>query len=90
MIKQMLIAIVLMSLLIGNSWDAEASEKTLRQEKIADFQPGESKVREKRYINPFTGFFSIWNALTHIYSLYTEVSQYCSIHHAYHTIARRS
>lgn len=69
----MLIAIVLMSLLIGNSWDAEASgQSQLQQQKIVDFQRGESKVREKRFINPFTGFFSIWNALTHIYSLYSE------------------
>lgn len=75
MIKQMLIAIVLMSLLIGNSWDAEASARTVRQQKIVDFHRSEAKVREKRFINPFTGFISIWNALTHIYSLYAEVSQ---------------
>lgn len=83
MIKQMLIAIVLMSLLIGNSWDAEASgHSQLQQQKIVDFQRGESKVREKRFINPFTGFFSIWNALTHIYSLYSEVSWKSIIQHS--------
>ncbi|XP_031634105.1 uncharacterized protein LOC116347589 [Contarinia nasturtii] len=72
MLRQALIAIVLMSLLIGNSWDAEAHDRTLRQEKIVDFRHSETKVREKRFINPFTSLFSVWNALTHIYQLYTE------------------
>lgn len=74
MIKQMLIAIVLMSLLIGHSLDAAASRRPLRSEKIVDFPPGETKVREKRFVNPLTSLFSVWNALTHIYSLYVEVS----------------
>lgn len=74
MIKQMLIAVVLMLLLAGHSWDAEASRRSVRPDKTADFQPSEAKVRDKRFVNPFTGLFSIWNALTHIYSLYVEVS----------------
>lgn len=85
MIKQMLMAIVLMSLLVGNSLDAEASQRTIRQQqqqhqqKIADIQQSESKVREKRFINPFSGLFSVWSALTHIYSLYAEVSGWISV-----------
>lgn len=74
MIKQILIATVLTSLLIGNSWDAEASRRTIRQDNGADFERSETKVREKRFINPFTSLFSIWNALTHMYAIYTEVS----------------
>lgn len=72
----MIIAIILTSLLVGNSWDAEARERTVRQEKIINFEQNEPKVREKRFINPFTSLFSIWNALTHIYSLYAEVSHF--------------
>lgn len=70
----MMIAIVLMSLLVGNSWNIEASRRPQRSQNIDDFQESESKVREKRFINPFNKLFSIWNALTHIYSLYVEVS----------------
>ncbi|XP_055296904.1 uncharacterized protein LOC129565741 isoform X3 [Sitodiplosis mosellana] len=75
MIKQVMIAIVLTSLLVGNSWDAEARERAtvVRQEKIVDFAAhSEPKVREKRFINPFTSLFNVWNAITHIYSLYAE------------------
>lgn len=78
MIKQVLIAIVLTSLLVGNSWDAEARERSVRQEKVVKFERSETKVREKRFINPFPSLFSIWNALTHIYSLYAEVSHLIS------------
>lgn len=74
MIKQILIATVLTSLLIGNSWDAEASRRTIRQDNGAHLEHSETKVREKRFINPFNGLLSIWNALTHMYSLYVEVS----------------
>lgn len=73
MMKQALIAIVLLSLLNGAFRDA--SGQMLRQEKIADFERSEAKVRDKRFINPFTSFFSIWNALTHMYQLFTEVSE---------------
>lgn len=80
MIKQMLIAIVLMLLLAGHSWDAEANRRSvLRPEKIIDFQQSETKVREKRFINPLASLFSIWNALTHMYSLYSDVSLSLSI-----------
>lgn len=74
MIKQILIATVLMTLLIGNSWDAEASGPSLRTENNVDFQQSEPKVREKRFINPFTTIINIWNAVTHMYQLYSEVS----------------
>lgn len=79
-------AIVLTSLLVGNSWDAEARERFVRQERIVSIeQPtalnSESKVREKRFFNPFAGFFSVWNALTHIYSLYAEVSNFITRAH---------
>lgn len=74
MIKQILIAIVLMSLLMGNSWDAAASKQIVRQIRTADSEYNEIKVREKRFINPFTSLVSIWNALTHMYALYAEVS----------------
>lgn len=76
MIKQVIIAIILTSLLVGNSWDAEARERAVRQEKIINYEQSETKVREKRFINPFTSLFSVWNALTHIYSLYAEVSHF--------------
>ena len=79
MIKQVMIAIVLTSLLIGNSWDAEARERSMagQKEKIVDYaSESESKVREKRFINPFASLFSVWNAITHIYSLYAEVSHF--------------
>lgn len=82
MIKQVMIAIVLTSLLIGNAWDAEARERAaaVRPEKIVDFAAqSESKVREKRFINPFSGLLSVWNAITHIYSLYADVSYLCVI-----------
>lgn len=74
MFKQILIAIVLMTLLIGNSWDAEASGQSSRTENNVDFQNSEAKVREKRFINPFSTIVNIWNAVTHMYSLYSEVS----------------
>lgn len=70
----MIIAIVLMSLLVGNSWNIEARRRPQRSQQIADFQESESKVREKRFFNPFNQLYSVWNALTHIYSLYVEVS----------------
>lgn len=73
MFKQMIIAIVLMSLLVGDSWNIEAGSRRPPRSH-ADFQASESKVREKRFYNPFPKLFSIWNALTHIYSLYVEVS----------------
>lgn len=78
MIKQVVIAIVLTSLLIGNSWDAEARERSaaVQKEKIVDSAESESKVREKRFINPLSSLFSVWNAITHIYSLYVEVSHF--------------
>lgn len=77
MIKQVIIAIILTSLLVGNSWDAEARERAnVRQEKIINYEQSETKVREKRFINPFTSLFSVWNALTHIYSLYAEVRHF--------------
>lgn len=83
MIKQVIIAIILTSLLVGNSWDAEARERAnVRQEKIINYEQSETKVREKRFINPFTSLFSVWNALTHIYSLYAEV-RYFYIDHNY-------
>lgn len=88
MIKQITIALVLMSLLVGSSWNIDASRqssqpKQQRSQKIsagtvaaavADSQSSKLKVREKRFINPFNKLVSLWNALTHIYSLYTEVS----------------
>lgn len=77
MFKQVLIATVLMSLLIGSSWDAEASEpSSLRHEEIIDFHKSEAKVREKRFINPLTSILNVWNALTHMYQLYSEVSEH--------------
>lgn len=80
MIKQVIIAIILTSLLVGNSWDAEARERAVRQEKFITYEQSETKVREKRFINPFTSLFSVWNALTHIYSLYAEVSHFYIAH----------
>lgn len=93
MFKQMIIAIVLMSLLVGNSWYTEAgSQRPPRShQKISSNVPAsESKVREKRFINPFPKLFSIWSALTHIYSLYAEVSLketavVCAMHTQTHT-----
>lgn len=73
MFKQTIVAIVLMSLLVGNSWNTEAGSR--RPPRSHNDQPVESKVREKRFFNPFPKLYSIWNALTHIYSLYVEVSQ---------------
>lgn len=74
MIKQMLIAIVLTFLLVGNSWDAEARKRELRQKRFVDLHTSESgKVREKRFINPFTSIINIWNALTHMYQILSEV-----------------
>lgn len=83
MIKQMLIAVVLILLLSGHSWDAEASRRSIRPDQTVDVQLTETKVREKRFVNPFTGLFSIWNALTHIYSLYVEVSWHFHCHTVY-------
>lgn len=76
MIKRILIAIFLLSLINGNTWDAEASQRTLKQEKIVDFSHrSENRVREKRFLsNPFTSIVNIWHALGHMYQLYVEVS----------------
>lgn len=79
MLKQMIIAIVLMSLLVGNQWNTEAGSR--RPPRSHNVQASESKAREKRFVNPFPKLFSIWNALTHIYSLYVEVSpSVCAMH----------
>lgn len=84
MIKQITIVLVLMSLLVGNSWNIELSRQSQQRSQkisaanvaaaVADSQLSKTKVREKRFINPFNKLVSIWNALTHIYSLYVEVS----------------
>lgn len=73
MFKQTIIAVVLMSLLVGHSWNIEAGSRRPPRSQTYS-QASESNVREKRFFNPFPKLFSIWNALTHIYSLYVEVS----------------
>lgn len=73
MFKQTIIAVVLMSLLVGDSCYIEAGSRRPPRSQTYS-QASESNVREKRFFNPFPKLFSIWNALTHIYSLYVEVS----------------
>lgn len=73
MIRQGLIAIVLLLLLAEHSWDVEANQRTKSHH-------SEVRVRDKRFVNPFTSFVSIWNALGHMYSLFVEVSQYRICH----------
>lgn len=52
MTKYLLIAIVLLSLVIAKSLDAEASQTTLTQERIVDFtERPDSRVREKRFLS---------------------------------------
>lgn len=76
MTKYLLIAIVLLSLAIAKSLDAEASQTTLTQERIVDFnERPESRVREKRFLsNPLTKIANLWNTLGQMYQLYVEVS----------------
>lgn len=71
LVKEILIALVLLSLIVGNTWDAEATQRVTRQTKHNAYS--DVKVREKRFSNPFTSFVSIWNALGHMYRLFVEV-----------------
>lgn len=71
MFKQILIAIVLTLLLAEQSWDVEAHERT---KALDSHPPSYVNVRVKRFSNPFTFIANVWNALTDIYGIYSEVS----------------
>lgn len=76
MSKYLVIGIVLLSLIIAISLDVEASQPTITQERVVDFnERPDSRVREKRFLgNPFTKIVNLWNTLGQMYQLYVEVS----------------
>lgn len=76
MSKYLVIVIVLLSLIIATSLDVEASQSTITQERVVDFNARpERQVREKRFLgNPFTKIVNLWNTFGQMYQLYVEVS----------------
>lgn len=76
MFKQILIAIVLTLLSSEYSWDVEAHQRTMA---LNPHPPSHVNVRVKRFSNPFTFIANVWNALTDIYGIYSEVSRFRQI-----------
>lgn len=70
MFKHVLIALVLLLFLAEHSLNVEANQRT----KLVRSHHSEVRVREKRFANPLTTIYNIWNALGHMYSLIVQVS----------------